>query len=285
MANKSARYANLQIFLAALLFSFSGVMGKWMPWGAMSLVGARALVAVVEMAIYRRSVKVRLNRATVLAGVSVALTSLLYMLAIKLTTAANAIVLQYAMPAVVILMCALFLRQMPSKLDVAAAALVMLGVILCFADNLGGGKSVLGDLLAFASAFTYAMVFFSARMRDCDPFDYTFLGNLITSVFAVNLFFDRAVTADPMPWLIAVLMGVLLSTGYLLFSKGMGHTSPVTAAILSNIEPVMNPIWVFMFSRERPGATAVIGACVVLITATAYSLLKQRRASPKPGLE
>lgn len=282
--SNTQRYSSLFVFLAALVFSFSGLTVKWMPWDAMSLMGARAVVAAIEIAVVRRSVKVRMNRPTILAALAVMSTSLLFLTATKLTTAANAIVLQYAMPAFVILLCALFLRQMPQRSDVIAAVLVLFGVVLCSLDGLGKGSSMLGNALALLSALTYALVFFLARMPGCDPFEYTYLGNLFSSVFIVNLFFDPKVTADPVPWMVAVLMGVLLATGYLLFSLGMRHTPPVTAAILSNIEPVLNPIWVFLVLRERPGVTAIVGALIVLVTVTGYSLLKQRR-DPKPGLE
>lgn len=279
---RSPRFPGLLIFLSALVFSFSGLTSKWMPWDAYSLMGSRALVAVIVMIIARRSIKVRLNFPTILASLAVAATSLFFLMANKLTSAANAIVLQYAMPAFVILMCAVFLRQMPTRLDIITAVLVLTGVVLCCLDSLGGG-SAKGNLFAICSAVTYALVFFCARLPDCDPFDYTYLGNVISSLFVVHLSSDPAVTSDPMPWLVAVLMGVLLSGGYLLFSAGMKHTTPVVAAILSNIEPVLNPIWVYLVMGEQPGPTAIVGTAVVLLSVTAYSYL-QRRREPKPGL-
>lgn len=266
----NSKTAALKVFLAALVFSFSGLTSKWMPWSALSMVGGRAIIAALIIALYRKSFRVKLTRGTVLGGLGVMLTSVLFLMANKLTTAANAIVLQYAMPVFVIILCAVFYHQKPSKMDMIAVVFVLLGIALCFSDSLGGG-ALSGDLLAILSAITYAFVFFAARLDDCDPFSYTYLGNLISSVFLINLFFDPAVTADPAPWLVCLLMGVILAGGYLLLSSGVKDVSPVTAAIVSNIEPVLNPIWVFLALGELPGVRAIVGAAVVLITVTLYS--------------
>ena len=122
----------LQVALGATFWSFAGVLGKWLPWNALTINGIRSLVAVILLGIARRSFRVRLSRGTALGSLAVMLTSLLYMAAIKLTTSANAIVLQYAAPAFVIFFCWLFYGQKPSLRSVITAALIMLGVVLCF---------------------------------------------------------------------------------------------------------------------------------------------------------
>lgn len=266
----NTKTATMKVFLAALVFSFSGLMSKWMPWGALSMVGGRAVIAALIIGLYRKSFRVKLTRGVVLGGLSVMLTSVLFLMANKLTTAANAIVLQYAMPIFVIALCAIFFHQKPSRMDVIAVVFVLAGIALCFSDNLGGG-AMSGNLLAILSAVTYALVFFAARLDNCNPFDYTYLGNLISSVFLINLFFDPAVSAAPMPWVVCLLMGIMLAGGYLLLSGGVKDVAPVTAAIVSNIEPVLNPIWVFLALGEQPGIRAILGAAVVLVTVTIYS--------------
>ncbi len=134
----------------------------------------------------------------------------------------------------------------------------------------------MGNGLALLSALTYSLVFFAARLSECDPSDYTYLGNVLSCMFLVNLFYDPAVSASgPMPWLVAAVMGVSLSLGYIFFSSGMRDVEPVAAAIISNVEPVLNPIWVFLALGETPGVTAMLGAAVVLCTVTVYSLKKR----------
>lgn len=279
------RYATLKIFLSALIFSSSGLTSKWMPWSAITLVGVRAIVAVIELGLFRRTFKVRINKQMAFAALCVALTSLLFIMANKHTTAANAIVLQFAMPMFVIVFCAIFFGQRPTKLDIITALMVLLGVTLCFLDHIGGGE-MLGNVLALASAVTYSMVFLLSRVRDCDPFDYAYLGNVFASVLALHIFFDKQVNfQDPMPWLVLIIMGLCVGTGYLFLASGMKGTSPVTSALLSNVEPVLNPIWVFLALGEKPGTTAILGSALVLLTVTAYSILKSKRKDAKPGLQ
>lgn len=271
---RDSRIGAIQVALGATCWSFAGVLGKWLPWNAFTINGLRSLVAVLLLALARRSFRVRLSRGTVLGALGVTLTSMLYMAAIKLTTSANAIVLQYAAPAFVILFCWLFYGQRPSLRSLISAALIMLGVVLCFADRMGGGH-LLGNLLALASAVTFALVFFCARMPDTNPADYSYLGLLLCVPSAVCGFFDPAMSARPSEWLAVLGLGVCLAGGYYFISAAMGRVSPVFTVLLSNLEPVLNPIWVALFLPklgEIPGGMALVGSAIVLVTAAVYSL-------------
>jgi len=269
-----SRIGALQVALGATFWSFAGVLGKWLPWNAFTINGLRSLVAVILLGLARRSFRVRLTRGTVLGAMGVMLTSMLYMAAIKLTTSANAIVLQYAAPAFVILFCWLFYGQRPSARSVVTAALIMVGVVLCFADRMGGG-SLAGNLLALMSAVTFALVFFCGRMPGTTPSDYSFLGLLLCVPSVVFAVFDPAVSARPTEWLAVIGLGVCLAGGYYFISAAMGKVSPVFAVLLSNLEPVLNPIWVALFLPslgEVPGGLSLVGAAIVLVTAAVYSL-------------
>ena len=150
----------------------------------------------------------------------------------------------------------------------------MLGVVLCFADRMGGGH-LLGNLLALASAVTFALVFFCARMPDTNPADYSYLGLLLCVPSAVCGFFDPAMSARPSEWLAVLGLGVCLAGGYYFISAAMGRVSPVFTVLLSNLEPVLNPIWVALFLPELgevPGGMALVGSAIVLVTAAVYSL-------------
>ena len=269
----------IQVALGAICWSFAGVLGKWLPWNALTINGLRSLVAAIVMGLTRRSFRVRLTRGTVLGALGVMLTSILYMAAMKLTTSANAIVLQYAAPAFVILFCWLFYGQRPDRCSVVTAALIMLGVVLCFADRMGGGR-LAGNLLAILSAVTFALVFFCARMPDTNPADYSYLGLIMCVPSAVFGFFDPAMSARPTQWLAVAGLGVCLAGGYYFVSAAMGRVSPVFAVLLSNLEPVLNPIWVALLLPqlgEIPGGLSLLGAAVVLVTAAAYSMMPGNR--------
>lgn len=264
------------IILSCVAWSFSGVLSKSVSFSPLTLTGLRAAVAALMLAGARGSFRLTPNAGTRLGAVGVTLTSLLFMFANRLTTAANAIVLQYAMPACVILLSFLIYKQRPERADLVAAACVLGGVLLCFAQGLGGGQ-MLGNVLALLSALTWAMVFFAARMPGTDAMAYTYEGNLLSCLFLLYIPFDGQFAFTWSQLLPAMVMGVCLGLGYLLFSLGMRRgVSPTTAAILSNVEPVFNPTWVFLFAGEKPGLWSVLGAAVVLTSVTVYSIRKGR---------
>ncbi len=270
------RLGALQVAAAAVSWSFAGVLGKSLPWNSFTINGMRSLVAALLLALARGTPKVRLTRGTLLGALGVALTSVLFMAATKLTSSANAIVLQYAMPVFVILFSWLFFGQKPSPRHLVIAAFIMAGVILCSWDGLTGGNP-LGDGLAILSAVTFSLVFFCARMPGADPRDYSYLGMVLCAPFALNAFFDPAVSLrQPLHWLIALGLGVCLAGGYFFISKSMSNVSPISAALLANLEPILNPVWVFLFLGEQPGALTILGSAIVLVTATVYSLLPAR---------
>ncbi len=268
----------IQVALGAISWSFAGVLGKWLPWNALTINGVRSLVAAIIMGVARHSFRVRFTRGNLLGALGVMLTSILYMAAMKLTTSANAIVLQYAAPAFVILFCWLFYGQKPSLRDVVTAALIMLGVVLCFADKMGGGR-LMGNILAILSAVTFALVFFCARMPDSDPAEYSYLGLLLCVPSALFGFFDPGVSAEPTQWLAAIGLGICLAGGYYFISAAMGKVSPIFTVLLSNLEPVLNPVWVAVFLPELgevPGGLSLVGSIIVLVTAGVYSLTGEK---------
>lgn len=275
MEKHGSTKAALLVALAGVSWSFAGILGRYASWSALSLAGYRAAIAALLLGMIRKSYRPVNTHWNWIGALGVMLTSLLFMYANKLTSSANAIVLQYASTAVVILLQLLIMKIRPKRVDVVAAAFVMLGVVLCFCQNLGRGR-LLGDVIALISAFTWAMVFFAGRMPGVDSLAYTYQGNLLLSIAIIAVPFDPGVRAGGLNSLLAAsAMAVCLFAGYFCFSTGMRmKISPVTASIVSNIEPVLNPLWVMLFLHESPGILSICGTAVVLITATLYSLRK-----------
>ena len=278
MERKEQGRSALLVALAGVCWSFAGLLSRFTPWSAFSLAGFRSIIAVLLLGAIRKSFRPRNTLWNWVGALGVAATSTLFMISNKLTSAANAIVLQYAMTAIVIVVQIVFFHVRPRKLDVGAAALVMLGVVLCFCQGLGRGQ-FLGDLLAFGSAFTWAVVFLAARMPGVDSLSYAYQGNLLACLFLVCMPFDPAVRAASIGgWIVPVCMGLCLGLGYVCFAMGMrSRLSPTVAAIVANIEPVLNPMWVLIFLHEGPGMLSFVGAAVVLITVTVYSLSNSRQ--------
>lgn len=274
MKDNSKLRGALLVLISAVFWSFSGVLSKSLMWNSFSKASVRAVVAVLILGLYRKSFRVKLTKGTVIGALGVTLTSLLYMTALNFTTSANAIVLQYAMPLFVVIINIIGFRIKPKPAELITVTIVFIGVILCCASNMGQGG--FGNLCALLSALTYSAVFLASGIKDTKAIDYTYLGNLlsVTWLFTVftdkNVYFDAAHLND---WLLVALMGVSLGLGYLFLSLGLRTASPLTAAILENAEPVLNPVWVALVIGEVPGTLAIIGCAVVLITVTVYSCL------------
>ena len=148
----------------------------------MSINGGRTAIALVVIGAYLLWTKhpLRLNRWVALGALSVFGTNALFSLANKLTTAANAIVLQFTVPIFVMLFSALFFRKKPQKLDLAACAVVLGGILFFFLDSLemGGG---LGNFLALLSGVSYAGVFLMNDMPDSDAISSVFWGDVLSA--------------------------------------------------------------------------------------------------------
>lgn len=267
----------VQVLLAAVSWSFAGVFCKWLPWSSYTIIGLRSLFSAIILGLARGGFRMKITRGNLMGALGMAVTSFLFLSATKLTTSANAIVLQYAMPVVVIALCWIFYHRRPSRLDVVTALCVLCGVILCSWEGLtGGGGKLTGDILAIASAFSYALVFFSARLPDANTQDYVYLGATLTIPFMFYAPFDPAMTLNPVHWLAIVAMAICLAGGYYFISKSLNNVHPVTSALLANLEPVLNPLWVFIFLGENPGVYTLVGAVVVIVAVSIYSVLDMK---------
>ena len=276
MKNKQ-NLAALYAFLGGLIWSFSGLLSRLVSWGSFSLVGLRAIVAVVILGLFRGGFRIRPNLGHWISAAGITATSLLYMSAIRLTSTANAIVLQYTASVFVILYMLLVKKQKPLASEWIASGFVILGVCLCFAGGLTGGH-LAGDLLGLLSGATYAAVFLSTRYSGNDPVDSVYFGTLISCAFLVFVPFDPGFSPTPLQLLLMLGLGCSLGLGYLFFSLGLRYgLSAIRSCIISNVEPVMNPIWVFLLLGESPGLYSILGAAVVLLSVTLQSLYEARR--------
>jgi drug/metabolite transporter (DMT)-like permease len=266
----------LLIAMTAALWSTAGVLIKLVPWNAMTIVGLRSFFAAVVMAVYMRRPRITFSKPVILGGLSLSATMVMFLFANKLTTAANAIVLQYTAPIFVILMSALVLRQRPRALDIAAVAVVFAGVMLFFIDQLRA-DALLGNILAMLSGVTFAGVFLANRMPGARPEEASLLGYLINIVVSIP-FIITGVTAEVMPWLVIIVMGVFqMGIAYVLFSIGIKTTPPLAASLIAVIEPLLSPVWVMMATGEKPGPYAIVGGVVVLGAVVAYNAITSRR--------
>ncbi|MCF2595910.1 DMT family transporter [Pseudoflavonifractor phocaeensis] len=275
----ASRRGTLFVCAAAVLYSIGGLCIKVIPWNGMSINGGRTAIALLVIGGYLIWTRhpLRLNRWVLLGALSVFGTNALFSVANKLTTAANAIVLQFTVPIFVMLFSALFFRKRPGRLDLAACAVIFGGVLFFFVDSLsmGGG---LGNLIALLSGVSYAGVFLMNDMPNGDAISSVFWGDVLSALAGLP-FLLRETQFTRTALVSLVVLGVFqVGVAYVCLCIGLKTTPPVTASLVSGIEPVLNPILVALFYGERIGGFAMVGAAVVIVGVVGYNVLKGRQS-------
>lgn len=265
----------LFVFLAAVLYSIGGLCIKVIPWSGIAVNGGRTAIALAVIGVYLIIMKhpLRFNRWIFVGALSVFSTNLLFSVANKLTTAANAIVLQFTAPIFVILLSLFFLKRKPSKLDLTACAIIFGGVVFFFADSLNMG-GMLGNALALLSGLTYAGIFMLNDMPDSDAISSVFWGDVISALIGVPFIFKET-DFSFIPIFSLLILGIFqVAVAYILLTIGLRTTPSVTASLVSGIEPILNPILVAIFYQEHVGKFALIGAAIVIIGVVGYNVIK-----------
>ncbi|MDD5018655.1 MAG: EamA family transporter [Eubacteriales bacterium] len=272
----------LLIAVTAVLWSFGGLLIKLIPWNAMTIVGIRAVFAGAVMTIYMRRPRITFSLPVILGALSLSGTTILYVFANKLTTAANAIVLQYTAPIFVVILSVMFFKKKAKTVDIIAVLIVFAGMALFFFDKLQI-NAMLGNILACLSGITFAGVFLINQMPDSKPEEALLLGHIINVVISIP-FIAGNITWEPIAWISVTLLGIFqLGLAYVLFSIGIKNTPPIAASLIATLEPLLNPVWVLLFSGEKPGNWALVGGVIVLVTVVVYNIVtsKQNRKELK----
>jgi drug/metabolite transporter (DMT)-like permease len=272
-----------QLVLAALFWSLAGVLIKSADWPPMAVAGGRGLIAgaflllVNGRRLHFTGSRLQLGGAVAYAGCTV-----FFLVATKLTTAANAILLQYTAPIWIALVGPWLLREPSTKADWLAIAGILGGMALFFSESLQF-TGMLGNALAVLSGvFFAAMTMLLRKQKDASAVESIILGNLLA--FAVGLpFMLRAPAPSPTCCLMLGLLGVVqLGVSYQLYSRAIRHVPALQVILVSVLEPILNPILVLLAIGERPSPRALAGGVIVLGTATIRSVVSIRRHPGEP---
>ena len=257
------RKAILYLALAAVLWSSSGLFVKILDWQPISILAGRSLFASFVFLIYLKRLPSRFSWWQLLAAGMFILTQFLFITSTKLTTAANAIFLQYTMPIYVVLLAFWFLREKPTRTDWLSMLVIFIGLALFFADKLNT-NGLYGNLLAILSGVTGAIMMISFRaQKDGNPAESNLIAFLVTAIFGFPFILKETWTITN--WSILAFLGIVqIGFAFIFFTKGIKHIPALEANLIGTLEPVLNPIWVFLFYGESMGKFALIGGLVVL---------------------
>jgi drug/metabolite transporter (DMT)-like permease len=257
------RKAIIFLLLAAALWSTSGIFLKILNWQPIAVLGARSFFSGLVFLAYLRRIPRRFTRWQWVAALCSVLTQLLYITSIQMTTAANAIFLQYTAPLYILLLGYWFLREKPSRMDWVAMIIIFAGLGLFFGDSLSPG-GLTGNILAIISGVTMAMMTVAMRaQKDGTPAESFLLANLLGTLLGGFFVFRQPWTASN--WAVVIYLGIFqIGIAFLLYSQAIKVIPALEATLIGMLEPILNPVWVFFFIAETPGPMAFIGALVVL---------------------
>ncbi|MEN6461865.1 MAG: DMT family transporter [Syntrophomonas sp.] len=282
MSENNSKYKNYVglLFLAAILWSTGGVIIKNLSAPAPVIACIRSAAAVILLLIIlRRPLKVP-SRAALVGAVFYAATVILFVFSNKLTTASNAIILQYTAPLYVLLLGRFWLKEKASISDWIFMFILMGGIVLFFFDDLSGGRLV-GNILALLSGVSFGSLTIALRMqKDQTPEDTILLGNIICVLITFPFLFTSRLDAVNITG--SVILGVFqLGLPYLLYSIALKKVRAIDGILIPIIEPILNPLWVFLFYGEAPGYWSLVGGTIVLGSSIVRGILISTRPSNK----
>ncbi|HEX3248879.1 MAG TPA: DMT family transporter [Pyrinomonadaceae bacterium] len=270
----------LYALAAALLWSTGGLFIKWTTLSGLELSCWRSFFAVFTVALFTRHEGFRLNRITAIASLLYAMLLILFVLATKTTTAANAIFLQYTAPVYLLILEPILYKEKFRSRDLVTV-LVCLGAMGLFFVGQLRPQDVAGNLMALTSGLFFALYFLllrHPRAREVNRASSVIYGNALAVLLTLpwGLATLSTITGHDMIG-VAYLGVVQLGISYTLFTTAMARgVRSLDAGIVCYVEPVLNPVWVFLVIGERPSSWALFGGSIIVAAVICHMLLDAR---------
>jgi drug/metabolite transporter, DME family len=258
------RRARLSLVLAAVLWSLAGLFIKFLALPPLTIVFYRSFFASLFFAFFvRKSVAIP-KVALIVAVLAYTAAISAFVSANKITTAANAIALQYTAPMFVFVIVRFLFGEKISGTSWLSLGLGMLGIVVIGAGS-AGEPDAAGVMIALLSGLLFSIYMVSLRfLKEFNPGTLTFLTNLACCLILLPLVGSELSLSLKEGWIVAVMGVVQLGIPYWLFSKGLEQISVQEASLIVLIEPVLNPVWVALIIGELPSAATLIGGfCIV----------------------
>lgn len=291
----------LLMVVTAIMWSMGGIFIKLISWSPFLIAGCRSAISGSVMALFmlHQGIRFQWNRYSFGAGVGLSFSAILFTVANKLTTAANAIVLQYTAPVFILVLSALLFHQRMRRKEVAVVGITLAGMILFFFDQLSPGN-VAGNLLAILAGIFLALMFVMVGAGGDDDrtrMSGILIAHTMTMVIGVPLGLTAmqgmlfhgdlgaalagatGAAAAPigLEILYVVILGVFqLGIPYVLYAIASKDCSPLACSLIGMLEPLLNPVWVAIFVGEMPGKWALVGAIIIIATVSWWCVEENR---------
>lgn len=276
------------VALSTLLWSTAGFFVRLVPLDVWTLVGWRSVLSCASLLLW--ALATRGGRLALPAGtlgwrgaiyLPFAATGMLsYIVALRLASVANVMVVYATVPFVAAAVAFVLLGERPSRDVALASAVAFLGVVVMAASGLAGGQS-LGLALAFLMTFAFAVTVVMARLWP--HFDVILATAAASAVVAVACFavVGASTGAIPVPtagqFALIFLFGLCTqSLSYVLFLAGGRLIRSAEAGLVALLDVVLGPLWVWLAFGETPSAAAFAGGALTF-GAVAWYLARQLR--------
>lgn len=270
----------LYVLAAALLWSTGGLFIKWTTIGGLELSFWRSLFAIFTVAFFTRREGFGVNRISLAASFLYAVLLILFVLATKATTAANAIFLQYTAPVYLLILEPIVYKERFRSRDLITVGVCLGGMALFFVGQLRP-QDVAGNLMALASGLCFALYFLllrHPRAREVNRASSVIYGNTLAVIMTApwGLATLTSITAHDITG-VAYLGIIQLGVAYTLFTLGMARgVKSLDAGIVCYVEPVLNPVWVFLVLGEKPSQWALLGGAIIIVAVICHMILDAR---------
>jgi len=271
-----------------LLWSTSGLLVKLLPWNALAIMGLRSAITSLVIFAWIRHPHFTWSKPQIGGAIMLVVTQTLFVASTQMTTAANAIFLQYTSPVFVALFGAWYLGERTRPVDWYAMGAVFVGMFLFLFDGLTAG-GLLGCVFAILAGVSMAwMLLFVRKQKDGSPGETMLLGSLLGAVVGLPFAFWEIGWGAPLGIEgigIMLFLGIFqLGIPFILYAQASRVLTAVETALILMAEPILNPIWVFLVIDERPSQFALLGGLIVVATVTlsAIHTARQPKAIPQP---
>ena len=259
------------LLLTALLWSSGGLFVKVIDWQPLSIFGGRGIIASLVFLLVLRGVRLRYSRMQLAGAAGYAAAQFLFILATKLTAAANAIFLQYTAPIHVLLLGYWILGERPLRIDWITMGAIFAGLLLFFGDALNL-EGLYGNIAAVLSGISMAVMMVCMRaQKDGRPADIVLLGSLFSALIGLPSLLQESWTL-PDVGIILYLGFFQTSLAFILYTRAIRQVRALESILILTLEPILNPLWVLLVVGEVPGPLAIAGGTIVIGAVVARAL-------------
>jgi drug/metabolite transporter, DME family len=256
----------IAVFAAAILWSTGGMFIKLITLNAMELSFFRCVFAAIVFAVIFRKDVLYVNGMAIINSVFYAGVLILFVMATKTTTAANAIFLQYTAPIYILIFEPLINKTQFQKINLITIIICFTGMILFFMGELSPGH-LEGNILALLSGIAFAAFMIGMRKNKAEyQFSSIFYGNVLVAFICIPFILDIQSLTFSDCWMVAFLGVFQIGIAYAIFSYGLKRVFAIEASLIGMIEPVLNPVWVFFGYGETPSFMAIVGGIIIITT-------------------